>query len=289
MDGFYLQILAGLSSGGIYACLAVALVMIYRATTHVNFAQGEMAMLSAYFCWLCLDLGLGYVAAAVLTLIVSFVFGFAVQIGLMSRLGRASNLIIVTGYLALFMIFNSIAGAGFGYVVKQFPSPFGMLEMPGLGVSGHIVGTLLTTASLMLVVYTFFRFTKLGLAMRAAAVAPTASRLAGINVGMMLALGWGFAAAIGSISAMLAAPIFYLEPHMMLGVLLYAFAGALLGGISNPWGAAVGALLVGVLENLMGAYVVGTDIKMTIALMLIVLVLVLKPEGLFGQPLVARA
>jgi branched-chain amino acid transport system permease protein len=173
--------------------------------------------------------------------------------------------------------------------VKQFPSPFDALAMPRLGISGHIVGTTLTTAILMILVYSFFRLTRLGLAMRAAAVAPTASRLAGINVGLMLALGWGFAAAIGSISAMLAAPVLYLEPHMMLGVLLYAFAGALLGGISNPWGAAAGAVLVGIFENLMGAYVVGTDIKMTIALVLIVAVLVLKPEGIFGQKLVARA
>ncbi len=140
----------------------------------------------------------------------------------------------------------------------------------------------------MAVVYAFFRFTKMGLAMRAVAVAPATSRLAGINVGLMLALGWGFASVIGSISAILAAPVLYLEPHMMVGILCYAFAGALLGGISNPWGAAVGSVLVGVFENLMGAYVVGTEIKLTVAFFLIVSVLVLKPEGLFGRRVEVR-
>jgi branched-chain amino acid transport system permease protein len=147
---------------------------------------------------------------------------------------------------------------------------------------------LLAITLLMAVVYAFFRFTKMGLAMRAVAVSPATSRLAGINVGLMLALGWGFAAVIGSISALLAAPVLYLEPHMMVGVLCYAFAGALLGGISNPWGAVAGSLIVGVLENLMGAYVVGTEIKLTIAFFLIVGVLVLKPEGLFGRRVEVR-
>jgi len=211
------------------------------------------------------------------------------QIGIMSRLSRSSHLVTIIGYLALFMILNSVAGAIFGYAVAQFPSPFDGWGIKTLGVSGHIVGAGLVCLGLMAAVYFLFSYTRLGLAMRAAAIAPTTSRLAGINVGMMLAVGWGFAAMIGAVSAILAAPIFYLEPHMMLGVLLYAFAGALLGGISNPWGAAVGSFIVGLGETLMGAYVVGTELKMTVALVLIIGVLIVKPEGLFGTRSVARA
>jgi branched-chain amino acid transport system permease protein len=288
MEGLYLQILAGVTSGSIYACLAVAMVMIYRSTNHINFAQGEMAMLSAYLCWVLLTAGFPYVFAVLFTLAASFAFGVIVQIVVIKKLAKASRFVVIIGYIGLFMIFSSIAGAVFDYVPKPFPSPFEGLSIKSLGISGHIIGTLLTITLLMAVVYAFFRFTKMGLAMRSVAVAPTTSRLAGINVDLMLALGWGFAAVIGSISALLAAPVLYLEPHMMVGVLCYAFAGALLGGISNPWGAVAGSLIVGVLENLMGAYVVGTEIKLTIALFLIVGVLVLKPEGLFGRRIEVR-
>jgi branched-chain amino acid transport system permease protein len=124
--------------------------------------------------------------------------------------------------------------------------------------------------------------------MRAAAQNPISSRLAGIRVGRMLALGWGLAGAIGAAAGMMAAPIVYLDPNMMSGILLYGFAGALLGGIDNPWGAALGGIFVGILENLAGAYVVGTELKLTLALAIIVSVLVFKPAGLFGQAPVVR-
>ena len=124
--------------------------------------------------------------------------------------------------------------------------------------------------------------------MRAAAQDPDSARQVGIRVSWMLALGWGLAAAIGAVAGMMVAPIVYLDPNMMSGVLLYGFAAALLGGINNPWGSIAGGLLVGVIENLLGAYVIGTDLKLSLALVLIVAVLMLKPEGLFGQKLVTR-
>ena len=141
---------------------------------------------------------------------------------------------------------------------------------------------------MLALVYAFFRFTSLGLAMRAAAQNPTSSRLVGIRVGWMLAIGWGLAAAIGAIAGMMAAPIVYLDPNMMFGVLLYAFAGAVLGGIDNPFGAAFGGFAVGVAENLVGAYVVGDEVKLSVALAIIVGVLVWRPSGLFGRRLVVR-
>jgi branched-chain amino acid transport system permease protein len=192
-------------------------------------------------------------------------------------------------FIGLLLLFNSLAGWFFTYTLKPFPSPFGEGPplMHGL-VSRHELGSTAVTLCVLLAVYVFFRFTSLGLAMRAAAYNPASSRLVGIRVGRMLALGWGLAAAIGAIAGMMIAPVVFLDPNMMSGVLLYAFAGALLGGITSPIGAVIGGFAVGVIENLAGAYVVGTELKLTTALVIIVAVLVLRPSGLFGKTIVSR-
>jgi branched-chain amino acid transport system permease protein len=134
----------------------------------------------------------------------------------------------------------------------------------------------------------FFRYTTLGLAMRAAAQNPVSARLMGVRVSWMLALGWGLAAAIGSIAGMLVAPIVFLDPNMMTGILVYGFAGALVGGIGNPMGAVAGGFIVGVLENLVGSYVIGNELKLSFALIIVIGVLLLKPAGLFGRVIVRR-
>jgi len=150
------------------------------------------------------------------------------------------------------------------------------------------MGALGVTLIVLLLLYLFFRFTPLGLAMRAAAQNPVSGRLVGIRVGWMLALGWGLAAAVGAVAGMMVAPIVYLDPNMMGGILLYAFAAALLGGIDSPLGAVVGGLLVGVLENVLGAFVIGNELKLVVALVLIVGVLLVKPSGFFGSVQVSR-
>jgi branched-chain amino acid transport system permease protein len=182
-----------------------------------------------------------------------------------------------------------MAGWIFSYTIKSFPSPFPSNAWYASSyLSAHEIGMIAVTLCVLLLVFLFFRFTPLGLAMRGAAQNPVSSRLVGIRVGWMLALGWGLAGAVGAVAGMMAAPIVYLDPNMMSGILLYGFAAALLGGIDNPWGAAAGGFIVGVLENLAGAYVVGTEIKLTVALVLIVGVLVVRPSGLFGRVLVTR-
>jgi branched-chain amino acid transport system permease protein len=146
------------------------------------------------------------------------------------------------------------------------------------------------TALLLAGLYGFFRWTRVGLAMRAAATQPESARLVGIRVGWMLALGWGMAAAVGAVAGMLIAPVVFLEPNMMLGILLYGFAGAVVGGLTSPGGAVFGGFAVGVIENLAGTYVpvVGREMKLSIALIIIVAVLCVKPSGLFGRPVVTR-
>jgi len=191
-------------------------------------------------------------------------------------------------FIGLLLIFNALSGWFFGYTIKEFPSPFPMRPMLGGYVSGHELGATAVTLVVLIMVYLFFRHTKLGLAMRATAFNPVSARLVGIRVGWMLALGWGLAAAIGAVAGMMVAPIVFLDPNMMGGILLYAFAGALLGGIDNALGAVLGGFAVGVLENLAGAYLVGTELKLTVALVIIVFVLVVKPTGLLGRAVQSR-
>ncbi len=291
MELFVNQVLAGIATGAIYACMALAVVMIYQAIDHLNFAQGEMAMFSTFIAWQLIQWGVPYWIAFVLTMAISFAGGIIIERALFKPLANAPILTHVAGFIALFAVINSVAGLTWDFTIKQFPSPFG--SKPFLGsqlISTHQAGMIGVTLVLLLLLYGFFRFTRIGLAMRAAASLPESARLVGINVGWMIALGWGMAAAIGAIAGMLIAPVVFLEPNMMGGVLLYGFASAVLGGLSSPFGAVIGGFLVGIFENLVGTYIpgVGNELKLPIALALIVTVLVVKPNGLFGRAVVQR-
>jgi branched-chain amino acid transport system permease protein len=289
MQALLHQVLSGLATGGIYASVALALVMIYQATHHVNFAQGEMAMFCTYIAWTMLDAGLPYWAVFPLTLLFAFLFGLAIERLLIRRFAQAPVLSVVGVFIGLLVIINSCAGWIYSYTIKPFPSPFPSDAWYGSPyMSSHEVGMIFVTLVVLTLVFAFFRFTPLGLAMRAAAQNPMSSQLVGVRVGWMLGIGWGLAGLIGAVAGMMAAPIVYLDPNMMGGILLYGFAAALLGGIDNPWGAALGGFIVGVLENVAGAYVVGTELKLTVALVIIVGVLVVRPAGIFGRTLVTR-
>ena len=289
MVEFLHQLSSGLALGGVYAITALALVMIFQATQLVNFAQGEMAMFSTYVAWQLLQNGWSYWAAFAFTVVVSFIGGVVIERLIVRPFANAPVLASVIVFIGLGFIFNALAGFLFGFSVQSFDTPFD--GRPWFGnkfMSAHESGSVLVSLIVLALVFAFFRFTPLGLAMRAAAQNPASARLVGVRVGWMLALGWGLAAAIGAVAGMMAAPIVYLDPNMMSGLLLYAFAGAVLGGIDNPWGAVVGGFAVGIVENLLGAYVVGQEVKLSVALVIIVGVLVVKPSGLFGRRIVAR-
>jgi branched-chain amino acid transport system permease protein len=288
MDAFLHQVLAGLATGGIYASLALALVMIYQATHLVNFAQGELAMFTTYIAWTLVNAGVPYWAAFFLTVAFAFVLGVLIERVIIRPVEQAPVLAVVVVFIALLLILNSVTGWIYTYTIKQFPSPFPAQPVFGKYLSSHEAGAIGVTLVVLALLYCFFRYTPLGLAMRAAAQNPESSRLVGIRVGWMLALGWGLAAAIGSIAGMMVAPIVYLDPNMMGGVLLYAFAAALVGGIDNPWGAVVGGFVVGVLENVLGAFVIGNELKLSVALVLIIGVLLVRPSGFFGRVQVTR-
>jgi len=291
MELFTNQILAGISTGAIYACMALAVVMIYQAIDHLNFAQGEMAMFSTFISWQLMQWGMPYWVAFVLTIACSFVAGIAIERVMFRPLVKAPILTQVAGFIALYSIINSSAGLIWDFTIKQYPTPFG--SAPFLGsqlISTHQAGMIGVTLLMLLGLYFFFQYTRVGLAMRAAASLPESARLVGINTSWMVALGWGMAAAIGAVAGILIAPVVFLEPNMMLGVLIYGFAAAVLGGLTSPFGAVVGGFLVGIFENLAGTYIpgVGNELKLPIALALIISVLVVKPAGLFGRAIVKR-
>ena len=291
MELFTQQVLAGIATGAIYACMALAVVMIYQAIDHLNFAQGEMAMFSTFIAWQLLEWGVPYWAAFFLTIGISFVGGVLIERIVFKPIEHAPVLSHVVVFIALYSIINSAAGFIWDFTVKSFPSPFGSAPLFGSSlISAHQGGMVLVTFLLLLLLYFFFGFTRVGLAMRAAAANPDSARLVGIRVNWMVALGWGMAAALGSIAGMLIAPVVFLEPNMMISILLYGFAGAVLGGLNSPPGAVLGGFAVGVIENLAGTYipVVGSELKLPIALAVIVVVLVFKPAGLFGRAVVSR-
>jgi branched-chain amino acid transport system permease protein len=289
---FLQQVVSGLATGGIYASLALALVMIYQATDVVNFAQGEMAMFATYLTWSMLNAGVPYWWAFLATVIVAFVGGILIQRIVVRPVENAPILTIVIVTLGLLVICNSVAGWIWSYVQKPFPSPFPAkpLRLGAIVFGAHDLGEIGVTLLSLLLLFLFFQYTPLGLAMRAAAQNPVSSRLAGIRVSRMLALGWGLAAAFGAVAGMMVAPILTLEPNMMGGIQIYAFAAATLGGFTSPLGAVVGGFLVGIIENLVGTYVsfIGTELKLTVALATIIVVLLVRPSGLFGRVHVRR-
>jgi branched-chain amino acid transport system permease protein len=292
VEVFLQQVVSGLATGSIYASLALALVMIYQATDVVNFAQGEMAMFATYLCWSALGAGVPYWGAFVATVAIAFLGGILIERLVIRPVENAPILTIVIVTLGLLVICNSVAGWIWTYVQKPFPSPFPArpLRLGSVVFGAHDLGELGVTLVSLVLLFLFFRYTPLGLAMRAAAQNPVSSRLAGIRVSWMLALGWGLAAVFGAVAGMMVAPILTLEPNMMGGIQIYAFAAATLGGFTSPVGAVVGGLLVGVVENLVGTYVrfIGTELKLTVALAMIIVVLLVRPSGLFGRSHVRR-
>ena len=300
MEQFLQQVASGLANGAIYALVALALVMIFVSTDHINFAQGEMAVFSTYLTWQLLEWGWSFWAALPAAALISFLIGVLIERVVLRPLHGAPVLSIVVVFIGLLAIFHSMSGAIWSHTIKAFPSPFPKMPFLNSGIIGsHQIGMIAVTLTLLLALFAFFRFTPLGLAMRAAAQNPASARLCGVSVDWMLALGWGLAAAVGTVAGVMVAPAVYLEPNMMAGILLYGFAGALVGGISSPGGAVAGGFIVGVLENLVsffgsmiekaaGIYIIGNGEKLTVALIIVITVLTVRPSGLFGRVTVKR-
>ena len=295
---FMQQVVSGLASGGVYALLALALVIIHRSTGVINFAQGEMATLSTYIAWtLVVHHGWSYWPAFVATLALSFAGGVGIHRLVIRPVERGSVLRIVIVTIGLLVAINGFVVWKWGGEPQQLQSPFGTdtYDVGGVVVAANDIGTIVVALGIVLLLWLLFQFTKVGLALRAAAVNPEEARLVGVRVTWMLALGWGLAALLGAVAGMLTAPSVGLDPNMMAPVLIYAFAAAVLGGIDSPLGAVVGGLLIGVLLNLL-SYLSQYDVldwfteelRLPMALLVILVVLLIRPQGMFGRPEVKR-
>jgi branched-chain amino acid transport system permease protein len=288
------QLVIGLASGGIWSTLAVALVLIYRSTGVVNFAQGEMAMFSTFIAWSLVHHGLSYWEAFFLTIAISFAAGVALERTVIRPVERAPALTVVIVTLGLFFVVNGAARWIWSPETRTLPNAFSTRPITVAGVAFSIqdLGNIAVSLGAVVLLWLFFQFTKLGLALRAAASNPAESRLLGVRIGWMLALGWGLAAAMGAVAGMLTAPaLASFDQNLMQPVLLYAFAGAVLGGIDSPLGAVLGSLLLGVLVTLLGTYVgwIGTELRLPVALAVILGVLLVRPAGLLGRSAGRRA
>ena len=295
MEEFAQQVVTGISIGSIYAILALAIVLIYRSTTVVNFAQGEMAMFTTFITWSFL-LRMDFWPAFLLTILVAFFIGAALEIFVMRPVERAPHLNSIVVTLGLLAIFNSVALWRYGPLQKPFPDPDNWcigdsclaifqgdpFTAGAVTISRLNVGILFMALLIMVALFLLFNHTKLGLAMRATALNPVASQLVGINVSRMLALGWGLAAAVGAVAGIMTASSLNLSLDMMAGILIFGFAGAVLGGLDSPGGAIIGGLGVGVLQALAGNYI-DSQIDLMAAFAVIFVVLVIRPTGLFGR------
>ena len=289
---FAQQLASGIREGAIYAGLALALVIIYRSTRVINFAQGEMATFTTFIAWSLMNRGLSFWAAFPIVLVIAFAGGVTIERVLIRPVENASVITIVIITLGLALLLNGLMVQIWGGDTRPFHGPFSTrtIDVGGVPVSVQDIGIVVVSLALVVLLGLFFRFTKLGLALRAAAANPDSSRLVGVRVGWMLAFGWGLAAVLGAVAGMMIAPVVFLDPNMMQTVLLYAFAAAVLGGLDSPVGAVVGGLLLGVTITLLGRYVgfVGQELKLPTALLLILLVLLVRPAGLFGRVAVRR-
>jgi branched-chain amino acid transport system permease protein len=289
---FLQQVVSGLAAGAVYSSLALALVLIYRATHVINFAQGEMATFTTYIAWSLIHHGVDYWPAFTLTLAIAFAGGVAVERTVIRPVEHRPEIVIVIVTIGLLIALNGLTGWIWGAETKAFESPFPneTFEVAGVTISVRDLGTFCVCLASVLVLWGFFRFTTLGLALRASAINPSASRLLGVRVGWMLAIGWGFAAVLGAVAGMMAAPTVFLDPNMMILLLIYGFAAAVLGGIDSPVGAVVGGLVIGVIVNLLGTYVdfVGSALRLPTALAVLLVVLLIRPQGLFGHLAVRR-
>jgi branched-chain amino acid transport system permease protein len=295
LTDFLQQVASGLSSGAIYGLLALAIVIIYRSTGVVNFAQGEMATLSAFIAWTLIDHGLSYWPAFALTLVISFAGGVLLERVVIRPVERAPVLTVVILTIGLFIFLGGLMNWIWKAEVRSFPPnrpfPTDTIDLGGVAISYQDIGILAVTLGLVALLWLLFQKTKVGLALRASAVDPDSSRLVGVRVGWMLALGWGLAAALGAVAGLFTAAAFPpLEPNMMRAVLIYAFAAAVLGGLTSPAGAIVAGLALGVTLNLISAYVdwLGPQMRLPVALALILAVLLVRPAGLFGRVAVRR-
>jgi branched-chain amino acid transport system permease protein len=292
MELFFNQLVNGISAGSIYAALALALVLIFRSTGILNCAQGEMAMFSAFISWQLAELGMPMWLAILGSMAISAVGGAVIERTIIRPIGTDNLLGVVIVTIGLFIFLNALAGWIYGTDGRNFDSPFPnqSWSIGGVNITADDIGNLIVLGLVVFLMYLLFQKTKFGLGMRAVSSNIESASLVGIRPGVMLMAGWGLAAALGALAGSLtAADRTFIELNLMQGVLIFAFAAATLGGFDSPLGAVVGGLIVGVVQALSLQYIGFFDgLEVAPAFLLILIVLLVKPTGLFGRKTVER-
>ncbi|MEY3092084.1 MAG: hypothetical protein RL413_75 [Actinomycetota bacterium] len=298
MERLLQYVFDGLSLGSIYALLALGLVVVFRGTGHLNFAQGEMAMICTFFTWQFHAWGLPLVVSVLLGMVTGFVLGAGVEVSLIRRVAKKSEAGVFVVSIAMFLGFNSLAGMIWGNLPPEempslFPDePDDFVKIFGAVWRYEYIGIMIVALLLMGLLFVLFAKTKFGLAMRAVASNPESARLVGIPTGVVLAASWGIAAAMGALSgAMVGGLAGELTSLLMFTPFIYASASATLGGFDSPGGAVIAGLAIGVGEQLAAGYApgwIGQELRLGVALVTIFVVLLFKPSGLFGSTKVER-
>jgi branched-chain amino acid transport system permease protein len=288
----FLQLLiSGLSFGSLYALIALAMVIIYKTSEVPNFAQGEMAMISTFVAYALLDSsGQSFAISFIGALCFAAVLGVFLEFTFLRRAKDPNVLSLILITLGFEMILYGLAGWKWGADQRDFSFPVSDFDIINLGpaVASYLnIATVLTTLILMFILFLFFKYTKVGIAMKATQQNPVAARINGIRTNRILSITWALSSLIGAVAGILLAPIATLDPNLMLDPLLKGFASAVLGGMTSLVGAALGGYILGIIENLFGGYV-SVEFKSVVAFMIIVLVLCFKPSGLFARHYIRR-
>lgn len=286
MSLFFQNVLNGLSAGSVYALIAIGLVLIYRSSRVLHFAHGSFAMIAAFVAYELHGRGFGLVVSFLGAAVAAFLIGAGTYRLLLDRAREGGSHSVVMVTIALFMMLEGIAGVTWGSDTKDFNHYFAEPSIVSvtadISLSEHNVWINVVTLVLVLLLAAFFRFTRIGIAMRAVADNETAASLMGVRVRRLHAVTWGMATVLAAVAGLLLSPKVFLDPSMMFAPLLKAFAAAVLGGLTSIAGAIVGGWLLGVVETLVGAYV-STHFQASIAFFIIIVVLVVRPQGLLGK------
>jgi branched-chain amino acid transport system permease protein len=277
------QVVSGLATGCVYALVALGFVLIFKATDVVNFAQGEFVMASGFISYtLLIWYGLPYWVVFFITILLSGIMGVVLERVVVRPIMDAPIFSIVIATIGASTIMRSTAGIVYGYDVLPLQTIFSKnpIRLSVFNFTIMDVGVIGFSLAIMLALYLFFKLTKTGMAMRATAQSQTAAQLMGVSVKQIFSLTWAISAGISGVAGVLIAPIIYLDPNLGI-IAVKAFAGAILGGFGSIPGAIVGGMLLGVLENLSG-YFFNAGIKQVSTYILLILVLIVKPSGLFG-------
>ncbi len=286
MQQFLTTALGGITLGMVYAAFALALVLIWRSTRIVNFAQAPMAMITTFIALEIIDAGHSYWLGFTAALLAGLVLGAVTERVLIRPVEGKSEINPVILTLGLFIVLHALASVLFGNRYRSFPAPFGIrgfeIGDTTIALTGFGVFTILSVIAVMGLLVLLFRFTDIGLRMRASAFNQEVARLLGVRVGAMLTLGWALASLVGSLAGLLIAGGSLVHPAYMDSVVVYGFVAAVLGGLDSPAGAVVGGLLLGLSLSFVSGYI-GSELVALAALVILMLVLTLRPSGLFAQ------